>query len=37
LPSPAEIAPLKQNLAFLASGLGRLQQAFSRIARRLGA
>lgn len=37
LPSAAEIAPLKQKLAFLASGLGRVGQAFSRVARRLGA
>jgi hypothetical protein len=37
LPSAAEIAPLKQKLAFLASGLGRVTQAFSRVARHLGA
>jgi len=37
LPSAAEIAPLKQRLAVLASGLGRMKQAFSRVAHRLGA
>jgi hypothetical protein len=37
LPSAAEIAPLKRKLAFLASGLGKMGQAFSRLARRLGA
>jgi hypothetical protein len=36
LPSAAEIAPLRQNLAFLASRLGRLRQALSRFARRPG-
>ena len=36
LPSAAEIAPLRQELAFLASRLGKLQQALSRFARRLG-
>jgi hypothetical protein len=37
LPSAAEIAPLKQKLAFLASGLGKMGQALTRLARRLGA
>jgi hypothetical protein len=36
LPSAEETAALKHKLAFLASGLGRMGQAFSRVARRLG-